>query len=82
MMCGKEVTPDDRIKAHLIPKCLKPKENIVVFLHKKCELKINKLYVTQQKKTEAEKVKKKALNILKDFKMKIKLMEDRIKNER
>ena len=82
MICGKEIKIDNRIKAHLIPKMLKPKENVIVFLHKECETKINKLYVGQQKKTEAEKIKEKALNLLKDFKLKIKLMEKRINDDR
>ena len=80
MMCGKEILLGNKVRAHLIPKRLNPKANIFIFLHKECEEKINALYVNQQKKPEAEKMKKKALNILNDFKTKIKIMEDRIKD--
>jgi 5-methylcytosine-specific restriction endonuclease McrA len=80
-LCGKEITPGNRIRAHLIPKRLHPKHNVFIFLHKECEQEINNIYVNQQTKTEAEKVKKKALNILSDFKLKIKIMEDRINEE-
>jgi len=80
-MCGKAVS-ENRVRAHLLPKSLNPKYHIFCFLHKECERRINNLYVNQQKKREAAKVKKKALNLLEDFKIKIKIMEDRIKKEK
>lgn len=80
-MCGEEITPADRVRAHLIPKMLKPKNNVFIFLHKKCEKRINDLYVHQQPKKESEKVKKKALNMIKTVKDQIKIMEERIQNE-
>lgn len=81
MMCGEQITHEDRVLAHLIPKCLKPKDNVLIHLHKECEKKINKLYVNQQTKKYSEKIQKKALNILRDFKASIKLMEDRVKED-
>jgi len=48
MLCGKPVDDiNERIKGHLIPKCLNPVDNVIVLLHKKCENKINELYIAQ-----------------------------------
>jgi methionyl-tRNA synthetase len=49
MICGKKLDKEDIIKAHLIPKMLKPKDNIFTYFHKECEDKLNKLYICQQK---------------------------------
>jgi hypothetical protein len=81
LMCGKPISIGSKVKAHLLPKQLKPIHNVFIYLHKECEDRINKLYVNQQTKSEAEKMTKKALNILNDFKLKINIMEDRIKDE-
>lgn len=82
IMCGKEITNLDRIKSHLLPKRLKPKGNVIVFLHKDCEKRINSLYINQQKKTEGEKVKKKALNLIKDLETKLNIIKNKIQNEK
>ena len=78
MICGKAIGQGNRVRAHLIPKNLKPKFNVFTYFHKECEDLINKLYVSQQKKPEHERVKKKVMNILKDCRSKIKMMETRI----
>jgi uncharacterized protein YlaI len=77
-ICGKPITAQNRIRAHLLPKQLNPKYNIFTYLHKECEHRINLLYVNQQVKTNAERAKDKARNMIKDFKTKLEIMEKRI----
>lgn len=56
LFCGKKLIIDIT-KHHGIPKCLKPKFNVKIPLHKKCHDKINKLYISQQKKSNDKKLK-------------------------
>lgn len=54
-ICGLPFTDfadERRIKAHMIPKMLNPKFNVIIPLHAKCEDKINALYFVHQKKNE------------------------------
>ncbi len=78
LICGKKIIHSNKVKAHLIPKCLKPKLNVLVHLHKECEQRINKLYISQQKKPEYERAKKKIMNVLGDLETKIKDIENKI----
>jgi hypothetical protein len=81
-ICGEEITPGKRIRAHLIPKCLKPKHNVIVLLHGECEKKINSLYVSQQKKPYHAKAKKKVLNMLENLHTGIRVLEEKIEEEK
>ena len=80
-MCGKVISAGKRVKAHLLPKSLKPVHNIFTYLHKECEEKINNLYVNQQKKPYYKKAKKKVLNMIKNLHTGIRILEDKIEKE-
>lgn len=56
-VCGKKILVKDRDKHHAIPKCMKPKFNVLFFLHNECHTKLNELYVSQQKKNKEKKIK-------------------------
>ena len=72
--CGKSLDKGTRERHHCIPKCLKPKINIIIPLHKKCHEKINAIYVSQQKKDVSIKLK----NILSDTIVKLTDAHDKI----
>ena len=63
MICGKPLSDkENNIKGHLIPKMLKPKDNIMTFFHKECEDRLNGLYVHTQRAPQSKKI----INILKN----------------
>ncbi len=77
-LCGKKIMHDKKEKHHSIPKCLKPKFNVIIPLCRKCHETINKLYVSQQRKDPNIKFKntlQDAITKLNDIKDKIKLGE-------
>lgn len=80
-ICGKDIHPGDRIRAHLIPKSLKPETNVFTYFHKECEDRLNSLYGSHQKKSEVKRAKKKMLNMINDCHTKLRTMEERIEEE-
>jgi len=75
LICGKKLNTQDRIKGHLIPKCLKSKHNVLAFFHRKCEERINSLYVSQQKRS----LNKKFINNLEEAILKLTNLLDKAK---
>lgn len=43
-MCGKGFEKNDRLRGHLIPRCLHPVDNLKIYIHKDCEEKIKSFY--------------------------------------
>ena len=77
--CGKKIMQDKKEKHHAIPQCLKPKFNVIIPVCRICHNKINKLYVSQQKKDPNIKFKntlKDAITKLNAINNKVELMED------
>jgi hypothetical protein len=74
LLCGKKLGVSGKVRGHLIPKCLKPKINIIGFFHMSCEKTINSLYVSQQKSDRTKRIK----NVLEDTIVKLTSALDRV----
>ena len=75
--CGKKLDHLKKEKHHAIPRCINPKFNVIIPVHKTCHTKINKMYVSQQRKDPNIKLN----NILEDTIVKLTSMHDKVKSQ-
>jgi len=60
-LCGEKITSTKNSRHHVIPKAIRPKINVIIPLHNKCHVRLNKLMEINE---EELKKRKKELTLL------------------